>query len=138
MPSFNAGTVVEPLEWDFTKYKAGKGVTPEPSDEQLSAFFKAMMAAAQTEGTAELQAITDAGEDQEKMLAAIAALPEDALSGAKAMIAPYAALCSGSPSEAQLAKLPPRVRFAFFTWLSGELRPEASAGAGKPVLRSVS
>lgn len=138
MPSFDAGAVVEPLAWDFTAFKAGKGVVPEPSDDLIAVFARGMMAAAQQEGTAELAALAEAGDDQEKALAAIAAMPEDVLSGAKAMIPHYAALCSGSPSAEQLAKLPPRVRYAFFAWLAGELRPEASAGAGKPALRSVS
>jgi hypothetical protein len=140
MPSFDAGAVVEPLNWDFTAFKAGKGTVPEPSDEKIAAFMKATMALAQTEGEAGagLAALADAGEDPEKMLTAIAALPEDVLSGAKALIPAYAALCSGCPSAVQLGKLPPRVRYAFFTWLAGELRPEASAGAGKPALRSVS
>lgn len=138
MPSFDAGAVVEPLAWDFTAFKAGKGVIPEPSDERIAAFMKAMMAVAQQEGTAELKALADAGDDEEKMLAAIAALPEDVMSGSKAMIAPYAGLCGGSPTKEQIAKLPPRVRFAFFTWLAGELRPEASSAASKVALRSVS
>jgi hypothetical protein len=138
MPSFDAGAVVEPLAWDFTEFKAGKGVVPEPSDALLAAFARDMMSAAQKEGTAELKALADAGDDMEKALAAIAAMPEDVLSSAKAMIPPYAALCSGCPSAEQLGKLPPRVRYAFFAWLAGELRPEASAGAGRPALRSVS
>jgi hypothetical protein len=138
MPSFDAGAVVEPLAWDFTAFKAGEGVVPEPSDEKLAAFARDMMALAQQEGKAELKALADAGDDQEKVLAAIAAMPEDVLSSAKAMIPPYAALCDGSPSAEQLAKLPPRARFAFFAYLAAELRPEASAGAGRPALRSVS
>lgn len=138
MPSFDAGAVVEPLAWDFTDFKAGKGVVPEPSDEVIAAFQKAMMAAAQKEGAGPLAAIDEAAGDLEKMLAAIAALPEDALSGSKAMIPAYAALCSGCPSEAQLTKLPPRARYAFFAWLAGELNPEAAGAASRPALRSVS
>lgn len=138
MPSFDAGAVVEPLAWDFTAFKAGKGVVPEPSDELIAVFARGMMSAAQKEGTAELKALAEAGDDLEKALAAIAAMPEDVLSSSKAMIPPYASLCDGSPSAEQLVKLPPRVRYAFFMWLAGELRPEASAGAGKPALRSVS
>ena len=138
MPGFDAGTVVEPLDWDFTAFNAGKGTVPEPSDERLSTFIRDVMKA-QTSETTALAGLTDAGEDPEKMLAAIAELPEDVLPGVtKAMIAPYAALCDGSPTEEQLTKLPPRVRVAFFSWLAGELRPEASAGDSKPALRSVS
>lgn len=138
MPGFDAGAVVEPLDWDFTAFKAGKGTVPEPSDARLGKFIRDVMLAQSTETTA-LAPLTEAGDDPEKMLAAIAALPEDVLPGAtKAMIKPYAELCDGSPSEAQLTKLPPRVRVAFFTWLAGELRPEASAGDSKPALRSVS
>jgi len=138
MPGFDAGAVVEPLDWDFTAFKAGKGTVPEPSDAQLGKFIRDVMAAQQTE-SASLAPLTEAGDDPEAMLAAIAALPEDVLPGAtKAMIKPYAELCAGHPSEEQLGKLPPRVRVAFFAWLAGELRPEASAGDSKPALRSVS
>jgi hypothetical protein len=129
---------VEPLDWDFTAFKAGKGTVPEPSDERLGKFIRDVMAAQEGQ-TASLAGLTEAGDDTEKMLAAIAALPEDALPGAtKAMIKPYADLCDGSPTEDQLGKLPPRVRVAFFAWLAGELRPEASSAGSKPALRSVS
>lgn len=138
MPGFDAGTVVEPLDWDFTAFKAGKGTVPEPSDTQLGKFIRDVMRA-QTSETTALAPIAEAGDDPEKMLAAIAALPEDVLPGAtKAMIKPYADLCAGHPSEEQLTKLPPRVRVAFFTWLAGELRPEASSAGSPPALRSVS
>jgi hypothetical protein len=138
MPGFDAGTVVEPLDWDFTAFKAGKGTVPEPSDERLGKFLRDVMAAQSSE-SASLAPLTEAGDDTEKLLAAIAALPEDALPGAtKAMIKPYADLCDGSPTEDQLTKLPPRVRVAFFSWLAGELRPEASSAGSKPALRSVS
>ena len=138
MPGFDAGTVVEPLDWDFTAFGAGKGTVPEPSDARLGTFIRDVMKAQSTE-SASLAPLTEAGDDPEKVLAAIAALPEDVLPGAtKAMIKPYAALCDGSPTEAQLGKLPPRVRVAFFSWLAGELRPEASAGDSKPALKAVS
>src|SRR5450755_895865 len=138
MPGFDAGTVVEPLDWNFDAFGGGRGTVPEPSDERLSTFIRDVMKA-QTSETTALAGLTDAGEDPEEMLAAIAELPEDVLPGVtKAMIAPYAALCDGSPTEEQLTKLPPRVRVAFFSWLAGELRPEASAGDSKPALRSVS
>lgn len=138
MPGFDAGTVVEPLDWDFTAFGAGKGTVPEPSDARLGKFIRDVMAA-QTAETTALAPLTDAAGDPEKVLAAIAKLPEDALiGGAEAMIKPYAELCDGSPTEAQMAKLPPRVRVAFFGWLAGELRPEASAGDSQPALRSVS
>lgn len=138
MPGFDAGTVVEPLDWDFTAFGAGKGTVPEPSDARLGKFIREVMQAQQTE-SASLAPLTAAGDDPEAVLAAIAALPEDVLPGATmAMIKPYADLCDGSPTEAQLTKLPPRVRVAFFAWLAGELRPEASSAASTPALRSVS
>ncbi len=138
MPAFDSGTVVEPLEWDFTAYNGGKGVVPEPSEKRLDKFITDL-AISQAKNAAQMAGVEAAGSDPEALLAAIAALPDGSLPSVLSVLTkPYADLCGGSPSAAQLGKLPPRVRLAFFTWLAGELNPEASGAASRPALRSVS
>ena len=138
MPAFDSGSVVEPLDWDFTHYGAGKGTVPEPSEKKLSKFLTDLTVA-QAGAAGAMAPVEEAGNDPEKLLAAIAALPEGQLPSVMSVLTkPYADLCGGSPSAAQIGKLPPRVRLAFFTWLAGELNPEASGAASRPALRSVS
>jgi hypothetical protein len=138
MPGFDSGTVVDPLDWDFTAHGAGKGTVPEPSEKRLNKFLTDLTVAQQGAQEA-LAGVTAAGNDPEKMLAAIAELPDGALPSVTSVLTkPYAELCGGSPTLAQLNKLPPRVRLAFFAWLGGELNPEAGSAASPPALRSVS
>lgn len=138
MPAFDSGTVVEPLEWDFTKYNAGTGTVPEPSEKRLEKFITDL-AVAQAKNATVMAGVEEAGTDPEKLLAAIAALPEGQLPSVLSVLTkPYADLCGGSPTLAQLTKLPPRVRLAFFGWLGGEFNPEAGGAASRPALRSVS
>jgi hypothetical protein len=127
MPNFDALKVVEPLQFSFEPYLDLKGTIPEPSEAQLTAFFEAMVNV-QKQAPKALKGID--GGDPEKMMTALGKLPEGSLGGMLARLnKPYSDLCSGFPSEEQIGKLPPRVRLAFFAWLSGELNPEAS-GAG--------
>jgi len=138
MPGFDSGTVVEPLEWDFTAYNGGKGTVPEPSEKRLDKFITDL-AVSQAKNAASMAGVEAAGTDPEAILTAIAALPEGQLPSVLSVLTkPYADLCGGSPTLAQISKLPPRVRLAFFSWLAGELNPEAGGAASRPALRSVS
>jgi hypothetical protein len=135
MPNFDALKVVEPLQFSFEPYLDLKGTIPEPSEAQLTAFFEAMVNV-QKQAPKALKGI-DAGGDPEKMMTALGKLPEGSLAGMLGRLnKPYSDLCSGFPSEEQIGKLPPRVRLAFFAWLSGELNPEAS-GAGSTTAPSI-
>jgi hypothetical protein len=128
MPEFNALAVVEPLKFDFNPYYNLEGTIPEPTEDQLGQFFTDIMDVQKATAKSMKGVAPDAS--PEKMMAAMAKLPDGSLSGMlKRMNKPYADLCSGFPSEEDIGKLPPRVRLAFFTWLGGELNPERS-GAG--------
>lgn len=128
MPKFEALQVVEPLEFNWNPYYDLAGTIPEPSEDQLGQFFTDIMEV--QKNTAKSMKGIAPDTPPEKMMAAMAKLPDGSLAGMlAAMNKPYAALCSGFPSEEQIGKLPPRVRLAFFTWLGGELNPERS-GAG--------
>ena len=130
MPSFDALQVVEPLKFSFGPYLDLHGTIPEPSEAQLGKFYSDVVAASAQ--TAKTMKGIDGVTDPEKLMAALAKLPDGALGQNLARLnKPYADLCSGFPSEEQIGKLPPRVRLAFFAWLSGELNPEASGAGSK-------
>lgn len=139
MPKFDAGSVVEPLDYDFTTVKGyphrkAKGVIPEPTDQQVAKLIgslrDAMTDAKSLAGddSTEVQDFSDPaaflgqldGYDPEKFLSVYASV-------AKA----YADLCSGSPSLEEITALPMRVRLRFFAWLMQEVvAPEAGPGVG--------
>jgi hypothetical protein len=140
MPSFDAGAVVESLDWDFTKAGVkAKGTVPEPSDKAIGKFLddlKKVYEDAQKSGlTPDLT--DELGPDQ--MLDALANLTGDAFVGFMAKIAGlFAELCSNTPSTEQLLGLPMRVRVKFYAWIQNEVvNPEAETGAGNAVVRSL-
>ncbi|HYK70427.1 MAG TPA: hypothetical protein VEV45_20955 [Streptosporangiaceae bacterium] len=153
MPTFDAGAVVESLDWDFTgkqpnghiapgwpKALAGaKGAIPEPSDAAIGRFLddlKKLYEAAQKEGLA--------GEDIDtaspaEMLDALSSITGDKFVAFMADTAGiFSALCSEQPSKEQLLLLPMRMRVKFFTWVQNEVvNPEAGTGAGNGVVKSL-
>jgi len=131
MGSFNASSVVEPLDYNFTKYGAGKGVIKEPTDEQLFEFTKASIVLARSirklapdlEDDASEEEVLEAWEDVNSS----AQVAETARREAEI----FADLCSGKPSADDLMKLPRRLRAAFYRWINGEVvNPEDAADDG--------
>lgn len=112
MAKFTAGTAVEPLEWDFTKYQPAPtegqavapwgGTIPEPTQAALERFNAALVAAAPTGDAARLSEVTD-------------------MSVLDPIKRALADLCGNLPSVAQLDALPFRVLVAFIGWLAGRL-----------------
>lgn len=130
MAGFVAEGVVEPLDYDFNPYLSLKGTIPEPTDKQIETFLlsmKELYVKAQKDAP-------DLGEleSKEDILAAIDKVDPTTqikLMGDMAVI--YAELCSGTPTAAQISKLPVRVRTVFFAWLQDQvMSPEAGNGAG--------
>lgn len=125
---FDAGTVVEPLDWDFTKYDGGKGTVPEPTDKMIETFFRDIAkAAAEMFTTLGIDKDEAAAADPVTVIETVAATDIETPLTTKmfdAMFKATAKLCSNQPSLAQLKKLPMRVRSRFVTWLIGELSPE--------------
>jgi hypothetical protein len=138
MAGFTAAGIVEPLDYDFTAipgFAEFKGTIKEPSQPQVATYLKA--------ARDEVKRITDSvnsaddgdasgGTGVVAMLADMSfraeSLGPEALKRQAQFIS---ALCSGSPSAAQLQKIPHRFMVAFVQWLSKEvLDPEAAAGAG--------
>ena len=140
MPKFDAGAVVEALDWDFNAAGVkAKGTIPEPSDAAIGAFLDAvknLYTKAQGSGLA-----VDVGGDltPAQMLDALSSVTGDAYVEFMASLAEiFAALCSDKPTKANLLALPMRVRIKFYAWVQEEVvSPEAGTGAGTVALRTV-
>lgn len=154
MPSFDAGAVVEALDYDFTGKKldgtpaAGwpralakeAGTIAEPSDAAIGRFLdglKKLYAEAQASGLA--GAGLDESASPAEMLEALGSLTGDSFVKFMADTAAlFAELCSGTPSAETLLLLPMRVRIRFYAWIQEEVvNPEAGPGAGTAVVRSL-
>lgn len=134
MASFTAASVVEPLKYELQPHLDKDGVIPEPSDAQLDAFDKALTKE-QQRLRALIPDVPDSLEPDEYQAALEkfenARVSADVLSTWKVQAKMFAALCSNEITEAELLKLPRRVRLHFYRWLRSEvLNPEAEAGAG--------
>ena len=141
MPTFDAGTLAEALDWDFTKAGVkAHGTVPEPSDRMIGDFLdglKTLYEKARADGlTGEGIAGADRPAD---MLDALTAVTGDKFVTFMADVAGlFAALCSDKPDQVTLLKLPLRVRTGFYAWIQGEVvSPEAGPGAGTAVVRAL-
>lgn len=125
MAKFDVAEAVDELSYDFEKFVPGaKGVIPEPTNEQLGAFRRAIADSIPIrEGddgkpTIDFAALKDKVEDDEG--AALEA----------ALYQAIADLTSEHPTAEQIKALPYRAQRAFVGWVMGTfLRPEASAPA---------
>lgn len=128
MPKFDAGTQVEELEWDFTKYNGEHGVIPEPTTAQIKTYFNDVREVAKQVQGLRLQAekaetgdLSD--EETAEILASMEQLDMEKFQGE--MKDALAKLCSGFPGRAQLDLLPHRILQAFMQWVTEQFRPEA-------------
>lgn len=134
MPSFNAGSVVDPLDYDFTAFNGGKGTIAEPTDAQVGDFMQGMR-----DLMREAREITGAaGVDMSDATLAELGVALDQLDSevyqdfARKMGRLHAGLCGAQPTYEDIMAVPVRIRNLFFAWLSGEvMNPEAKSGAGK-------
>jgi hypothetical protein len=151
MPSFDAGALVEALDWDFTGKRSGggttpgwpkglsgaKGTIPEPSDAAIGRFLdglKKLYTSAQEQGLA-----PGAADGPEQMLDALNSLTgDDFVRFMSDTAGLFAALCGDSPSQEQLLMLPLRARVLFFNWVQSQVvNPEVETGAGNGVVKSL-
>jgi hypothetical protein len=140
MPTFDAGDVVESLDWDFTKAGVkAKGTIPEPTDAQIGDFLdglKKLYTDVQGSGLApEIQEHAT----PEQMMEALAGVTGEAYVEFMAKIAGlFADLCSGKPGKDNLLALPMRVRVKFYGWVQSEVvSPEAGTGGGMAAVRAL-
>jgi hypothetical protein len=132
---FDAATALEPLDWDFTEFDAGKGVVPEPSEKRVQMFNTKLrdIIIRVTKEQVDLED-GDAPPTAKQFLEALERASDDGRAEeiSNEIDELYADFCKQQPSVEQLRKLPYRYKLAFFRWLQGELRPEASSVATPP------
>lgn len=130
MGSFNAAAAVEPLEYDFTAYMDGvQGVIPEPSQGQVSAYFREIAEAVdEVKGLREkVAAIQNENGEVDEENVDVAELMEEMKSfnmdeTLGKITRATATLCSDQPSYEQIDGLPFRVRQAFIKWVGSQFR----------------
>lgn len=137
MPKFDAGSVVEPLEYDFTTvrgypHERAKGTIKEPTDEMITQFIGRLRDMMKQAGSiAENVAEMDMSNPTAFFQQLDTFDPDQLLAVFSGMAEAYGELCSNQPSAQEIADLPLRVRVRFFAWLQEEVvSPEAGAGAG--------
>lgn len=133
MGSFDAAGIVEPLDYKFAKFKGPNGTIKEPSDDQIMAFSRAMIAhERKIRKLNPASGLPDDAPYEDQLDAAekyAADFPVTDMALAEAQI--FSDLCSGKPAAEDILKLPRRIRTAFYQWLRDELmNPEVSAGGG--------
>lgn len=131
MPSFNAGSLVEALDYSFQPFHQDSGTVPEPSDKQIGAFLSGLKTLFSEASSLAALAELDQN-DPAAMLDALNSLDgDDFVNLMASMCEVFGALCSGKPSAATLKKVPVRPRRLFFEWIQQEvLSPEAAPAAG--------
>lgn len=134
MPKFDAGALASQLEFDFTGAGVdAKGIIPEPSDKLIGEYLDDIV-----ESFQKLAKLGDLASldptDPQALTAAMQAINGKEFVAALDDVAKAAAkLCGGTPSLAQIRKLPLRIRQHFFAYLQREVvNPEAGPGAGTP------
>lgn len=133
MPQFDAGNVVEGLDYTFRPYVDSSGTITEPSDKQLGDFMsglKKLMASGKDD--IGLGKVSDPSDPQQMMAAIDDLEPDEFVRVMSEFARLHAELCGGHPSQADIMALPLRRRILFFGWLQGEvMSPEPAPGAGK-------
>lgn len=153
---FDAGNAVPKLEYDFTRYKGGKGVSPEPSTESLAEFARewrtmieaivrvkkslALSEASKLEGRpaeekmaeVELWAAMDWREAQAILGDELTALspPAETIELSEKQAELCARVFDNVPSVEDILKLPGRVRTAYYGWVVGQLLDPEAVAAG--------
>lgn len=136
MAGFDAGALVEPLDYNFKPFCPEiSGTVPEPSDKQIEAFLTRLKSIMESANKT-IQGGQLSEDDPDAFLEALSSLdPKMVIGTIRDMARAYAALCTNHPSFEDLMKAPMRVRILFFRWVQQEIfSPEAKTGAGTAVV----
>lgn len=135
MPSFDASTIVEPLDYDFTRFGGRKAEIPEPSEELIVEMYSAMdHLLKEVAGSFVDLPKNPSAQDLVNSLNQLT-MSESYKPMLDGMTEIYARLCANSPSVEELKQLPPRIRALFFQWVAKMMRPELDAADSKPARR---
>lgn len=129
MAGFDAGSAVEPMDYDFTTVKGGqgKGTVPEPSTAEMKTFqrdFAAIMRDAKALELSDDEAAKLSKEEFDTLqdqMDEIADRLDEAVS----------VLCHNTPSKEEVATLPFRIKTAFSKWLMEQFSPEGETSGTK-------
>lgn len=139
MPTFDAGLVADPLDYDFTRAGVNaKGTIKEPTDKAIGKYLNDVKTV-MTE-LSKIMGYTDVDtEDPAALIEALDQLdPEVFVKQIDGMAKAAADLCGGHPTLTEIRALPLRVRKHFFVWLQNEVvNPEAGPGAGTAVVTPI-
>lgn len=125
MAGFDAGTAVDPMDYDFTTVPGGigKGTVPEPSTREMKEFQQTFAQIMRDGNKLEIDdeaaaKMSDADFKKfQKETDAIGERLDTAISK----------LCRDMPSREEVASLPFRVKTAFSKWLMEQFSPEGAA-----------
>jgi hypothetical protein len=139
MPSFDAGSVVEPIHLKLLPYAEFDADVREPSDKQLGEFLAGLKRLMRT-GLASMG--LEGGVDTRDPEATIRALdelePEKFVEVMSELADLHSKLCSGKPTKAQILAVPVPRRMLLFAFLQGEvMSPEPVPAGGGPQLHSL-
>lgn len=127
--AFNAGQVVESLDFDFRPYVNAHGTIAEPTDDQVRKMNLALR-----DATLAVTGQDVDPEDRAAMARAFGKLTDEQLRAMEAAnVAAIAIVTGTAPAAGDLDGLPFRIKREFIKWLIRELNdPEGSATATKP------
>lgn len=134
MPSFNAGSVVDPLDYDFTAFNGSKGVIAEPTDAQIGDFMQGLRdllkEAREITGAAGIDTAEATLEDLGVALDQLDSEMYQDFNRKQAVL--HAGLCGAQPTYEDIMAVPVRIRNLFFAWLQQQvMNPEVRSGGGK-------
>lgn len=115
--AFDAGKVVEALDWDLRPYVDAHGTVPEPSDDQIRTMNTRMR-----DLTLAVTGDDFDPDDRQAAMRAFGKLTAEQLEKMNEdQLDAVAVITGDSPSRDTLAETPPRVRAKFVQWLMNEL-----------------
>ena len=127
MTSFDAGTIVEELDYNFEKFGGRKGTIPEPDEATIITMYAEMDQLVKEIAAEHVELPPDTTAEDLVQALNLVTMSESYEPMLRGMTRIHAKACSHSPSEEELEQLPPRIRALFFQWFQKMMRPELEA-----------
>jgi hypothetical protein len=140
MAGFDAGNVVEPLDYSLRPHVDKAGTIREPNDRQIADYLAGYQQMIRDyRGQLPDELVAGGNPDIGAVLDAATELDTELVLKLNAEVAALvAALCSNDPSKDDILGLPPRIRGMFCAWVQKEvMSPEAVPGGGKAQVRTL-
>lgn len=140
MAGFDAGNVVEPLDYSLRPHVDKAGTIREPNDRQIADYLAGYQQMIKDyRGQLPDELVAGGNPDVGAVLDAATELDAEIIVRLNAEVAALVAgLCSGDPSKDDILGLPPRIRGMFCAWVQKEvMSPEAVPGGGKAQVKNL-